>query len=48
MISVIVPYKDAAEYLGRCLESLHNQEGDFEFVLVDDGSKDVGPDIVEA
>ena len=48
MISVIVPYKDAADYLGRCLESLHNQEGDFEFVLVDDGSKDVGPDIVEA
>ena len=48
MISVIVPYKDAAEYLGRCLESLYNQEGDFEFVLVDDGSKDVGPDIVEA
>lgn len=48
MISVIVPYKNAADYLGRSLESLKGQEGDFEFILVDDGSNDVGPDIVEA
>lgn len=47
MISVIVPYKDAETFLGRALESLHTQEGDFEFVLVDDGSKDCGPSLVE-
>lgn len=39
-ISVIVPYKDAEEYLGRCLDSLCAQEGNFEFILVNDKSKD--------
>ena len=39
-ISVIVPYKDAEEWLGRCLDSLCVQEGNFEFILVNDSSKD--------
>ena len=40
MISVIVPYKDAGPWVGRCCESLHNNSGDFEFILVDDWNRD--------
>lgn len=37
MISIIVPYKNAGEWIRRCLESLHKLDDDrFEFVLVDD------------
>lgn len=40
-ISVIIPYKDAAKYIGRCINSLISQNsGAFEFLLVDDNSKD--------
>ena len=39
MISVIIPYWNAAEWIGRCVESL-KQPGDFEFILVNDKSKD--------
>ena len=46
-ISVIVPYKDAAPWLVRCLNSLTDNEGDFEFILVNDNSSDAGPSIVE-
>lgn len=45
MISVTVPYKNAELYLGRCLKSLADQDGDFEFIIVNDGSQDSGPDI---
>ena len=45
MSTVIVPYKDAEYYLGRCLKSLHDQDGDFEFLLVNDRSEDGGPEI---
>lgn len=48
MISVIVPYKDAERYLGRCLKSLADQDGEFEFIIVNDGSSDSGPDIAAA
>ena len=48
MITVIVPYKDAERYLGRCLQSLHDQDGDFEFIVVNDGSEDDGPEISAA
>ena len=48
MISVIIPYKDAERYLGRCLLSLSDQDGDFEFIVVNDGSQDSGPDIAAA
>lgn len=45
-ISVITPYKDAAKYLPRCLDSLQKQDGDFEFIFVDDHSEDEGASIV--
>ena len=47
LISVIVPYKDSELWLGRCCESLHEQDGDFEFILVNDWSEDGGPKIVD-
>ena len=47
MISVIVPYKDSELWLGRCCESLHEQSGDFEFILVNDHSEDGGQKIVD-
>lgn len=40
--SVIVPFWNSAEWLGRCLDSLKKQPGDFEFILVDDHSTDNG------
>ena len=48
MITVIVPYKDAERYLGRCLQSLHDQNGAFEFIIVNDRSEDSGPEIAAA
>ena len=48
MITVIVPYKDAERYLGRCLKSLYDQDGDFEFLLVNDRSEDGGPEIASS
>lgn len=47
MISVIVPFKDSELWLGRCLNSLHEQNGDFEFLVVDDNSQDNGIVIAE-
>ena len=41
MISVIIPYRDAEAWLRRCAKSL-NQEGIFEFIFVNDNSKDDG------
>ena len=48
LISVIVPYKDAERFLGRCLKSLSDQDGEFEFIIVNDGSTDGGPEIAAA
>lgn len=47
MISVIVPYKNAAEWIHRSAESLKAQEGDFEFIFVNDYSTDESWDIVK-
>lgn len=47
MISVIVPYWNSEQWLGRCLESLHQQAGNFEFIIVNDGSTDGGESIAE-
>lgn len=44
-ISVIVPFWNSEQWLGRCLDSLLNQDGDLEFVLVDDHSTDKSRDI---
>lgn len=46
-ISVIVPYRNAAPWLVRCLNGLTDNEGDFEFILVNDRSEDDGPEIVK-
>lgn len=46
MISVIVPYRDTETTIGRCCESLHKQDGDLEFIFVDDRSEDGGAEIV--
>ena len=39
-ISVIVPFWNSEKWLGDCCESLISQEGDFDFLLVDDKSTD--------
>lgn len=40
-ISVIVPVYNVEKYLGRCIDSILEQDfGDFELLLVDDGSTD--------
>lgn len=48
-ISVIIATKDRAEYLDRALESLGKQIGapSFEVVVVDNGSTDATPQVVE-
>lgn len=40
MISLIVPVFNMEQYLPRCMECLLCQEGNYEIVLVNDGSKD--------
>ena len=47
MISVIVPYKDSEPWIGRCVESLKIQDGDMEFILVNDHSTDNGKKIAK-
>lgn len=47
MISVIVPFKNSREWIGRCVDSLVSQDGDFEFLLVNDHSDDGGEEIVK-
>lgn len=47
-ISVIVPYKNAEQWIGKCAESLKAQKGDFEFIMVDDHSTDDGYDKLRA
>ena len=42
MISVIIPYKNAAGWIERCVNSLLIQGGDLEFIMVNDGSEDKG------
>lgn len=46
MISVIVPYKDSENWIGRCFQSLHGQRGDFEFIFVNDHSTDRGKELL--
>ena len=46
--SVIVPYWNAENWLGRCCLSLSKQDGDFEFLLVNDHSTDTSDAIALA
>ena len=50
-ISVIVPARNAADTIAPCLESLLAQtvpRGDYEVIVVDDGSTDETRSVVEA
>ena len=48
-ITVIVPVYKVEEYLDRCVDSILNQSfGDFDLVLVDDGSPDNCPRMCDA
>ena len=47
LISVVVPLYDGAEWIVDCLDSILAQTfTDFEVVVVDDGSTDLGPALV--
>ena len=46
MISVIIPYRNAAQWLDRCIESLKKQSESAEFILINDNSTDESEDIV--
>ncbi len=49
LISVIVPYYNAEDYLPACLVSItHQTFVDWEMLLINDGSTDRGPAIAEA
>lgn len=45
MISVIVPYWNSEQWIGRCVRSMKINEGDFQFILVNDHSSDDGEQI---
>lgn len=49
-LSIVIPLYNKEKYIERCLKSLLNQdlpESDYEIVVVDDGSKDKGGELVE-
>ena len=46
LISIVTPFLNVAPYLGEAIESVLRQSfGDWELILVDDGSDDAGPEI---
>lgn len=48
-ISVVMPVYNAEKYLREAMDSILNQTyTDFEFIILDDGSKDSSPDIVRS
>ena len=40
LFSVIIPVYNAEKYLDECITGIVNQRGDYELILVDDGSRD--------
>lgn len=47
-VSVIIPYYNAEKWLGRCTDSLGQQDGEFEFILVSDHCTDGSDKIARA
>lgn len=45
-VSIIIPVWNGRAYLERCLAAVLPQEGDFEVIVVDDGSTDGSPELV--
>nr|QGT51268.1 hypothetical protein Firmicute1046_3440 [uncultured Firmicutes bacterium] len=46
-LSVIVPVYNAEEYIDRCIESIISQECNAEIIVIDDGSTDSTPHLLE-
>ncbi|MBI5205634.1 MAG: glycosyltransferase family 2 protein [Nitrospirae bacterium] len=48
MVSVVIPAYNAQKTIAACLDSLMKQDypGDYEVIVVDDGSSDSTPDII--
>lgn len=48
-VSIIVPVYQGAKYLSRCIDSVLSQTfEDFELILIDDGSTDMGGEICDS
>ena len=47
-VSVVLPVRDGERYLREALDSLLDESGDFELVVVDDGSTDATPEILRS
>lgn len=45
MISVIVPYWNSEQWIGRCVRSMKTNDGDFQFIMVNDHSDDKGEQV---
>ena len=49
LISIIVPAYNVEQWIGRCIESIRNQSyKNLEIIVIDDGSTDRTPDILDA
>lgn len=48
MISVIVPYWNSEGWIGRAVRSMKTNDGDFEFIFVNDHSSDNGEQVARA
>lgn len=50
LISFVIPCYNYAKYLPDCLESIFNQEGDYDFevLVIDDGSTDNTPEVLSS
>ena len=47
LVSVVIPFRNAQRYVGAAVESILAQtSGDFELIVVDDGSTDGSPDVL--
>lgn len=47
LLSIITPIYKIENYIGQCIESIISQKGNFELILIDDGSPDKCPEICD-